>query len=50
MLLVQLFGGQISNKDTNEVIVNNNDKKNFSQNHYDFLRTDNDYKLIFCNN
>ena len=29
-----------------EVIVNNKDKKNFSQNYYDFLRTDNGYKLI----
>jgi len=29
-----------------EVIVSNKDKKNFSQNHYDFLRTDNGYKLI----
>lgn len=28
------------------IIINHGDKKSFSQNHYDFLRTDNGYKLI----
>lgn len=28
------------------IIINHGDKNNFSQNHYDFLRTDNGYKLI----
>jgi hypothetical protein len=28
------------------IVISHNDKKNFSQNNYDFLRTESGYKLI----